>query len=170
MHKATLPVLFFIYLILFFIAFNPMKEGKIPVFNFSVFIMILIFWASYFILKKNIFEPLLKVLKEREDYSKEREAKYEEALAFLRENQEKYDKEINHFKEKERQSFLEFSKKLKEEQQKELENFKKELDEKLKISIKKFQKETEEAKELIKKNTIYYSQELVRRILKKDVE
>ncbi len=170
MHRATLPVIFIIYLLLFFFLFNPMKEGKIPVFDFSLFIMILIFWASYFILKKNIFEPLLMVLKERDEFIKKKEEMFEEAMALLRKNQEEYDREIQHSREKARQEFLEFSKALKEKQNQELAYFKKELEEKMKISLKKISKEKEEAKSLVEKNIIYYSQKLADRILRKNVE
>lgn len=169
MHKATLPIIFIIYLILFIVAFNPIKEKKLPVFDFSIFIMILIFWASFFVLKKNIFEPLIKVLKERDDFIKEREEKYENALALLKKNQEEYDREISHFREKERQKFVEFSKKLKEEKKIEIENFKKDMDEKLKIALKKFYKEKEDAKVIIDKKISLYSARLTERILKKDV-
>lgn len=169
MHKLTIPVVFIIYLALFFMAYGPIKEGKLPVFDFSIFFMILIFWASFFILRKNLFEPLLKVLKERDEFTKKREEEYENALGFLKKSQENYDKEIQHLREKERQEFFNFSKNLKEKQAKEIENFKKELDEKLKLALKNLEKEKKEAKNLIDKNILIYSQKLVRRILKKDV-
>jgi len=169
MHRATLPVIFIIYVTLFFLVLSPMKEGKIPVFDFSLFIMILIFWISFFILRKNIFDPLLMVLKERDDFVKKREEIYEKAMALMKKNQEEYDREIQHFREKERQKFFQFSKELKEKQNQELENFKKELEEKMKVSLKNIQKEKEEAKNLIEKNVIAYSKKLAQRILKKDV-
>lgn len=169
MYKGTIPVIFIIYFALFFIAYGPIKEGKIPVFDFSLFFMILIFWASFFILKRNIFSPLLKVLKERDEFINKREEAYEKALALLRKSQEEYDRESQHLREKERQAFLEFSKVLKEKQEIEIENFKRELIDKMKISLKNLEKEKKEAINLIDKNIHQYAENLTKRILKRDV-
>ncbi|MEJ5165511.1 MAG: ATP synthase F0 subunit B [Thermoanaerobaculia bacterium] len=169
MHKLTIPVIFIIYLALFFIAYGPIREGKLPVFDFSLFFMILIFWASFFVLKRNLFDPLLKVLKEREQFIANREEIYEKALGLLKKSQEEYDRESQHLREKERQAYLEFSKALREKQAMEIENFKKELMEKMKISIKEMEKEKREAMALIDKKLSLYSQNLVKKVLKKDV-
>lgn len=169
MHKFSIPVIFIIYLALFFIAYGPIREGKLPVFDFSLFFMILIFWASFFILKRNLFEPLLKVLKERERFITNREEAYEKALGLLKKIQEEYDRESQHLREKERQAYLEFSKALREKQAVEIESFKKELTEKMKISFRKMEKEKKEALDLIDKNVSLYVQNLVKRVLRKDV-
>ncbi len=169
MHKGSIPITFIIYFILFLILFNPIKEGKIPIFDFSLFIMILIFWATYYVLKKNLFEPLIDVMKRREKFTREREENYEEALSMLKNFTEEYDKEIHNLREEEREKFKEFINSLKEKQRKEIDNFKREMEKNLKEKIKNLEEEKEKAKNLIRQKILELSKKLAERILRKDV-
>ena len=72
----------------------PAIAGLKNVFDFSLLVMIGIFWAVYFLAKRNLFDPLAAVMDRRERFVRERLDAHARAEKVLEEAQEAFDRRL----------------------------------------------------------------------------
>lgn len=70
-------------------------------FNYSLIIMVAIFWAVYFLAKRNLFDPLVAVMDRRERFLRERADAYARAEKALQEAREALDRRLREVREEE---------------------------------------------------------------------
>jgi len=81
---------------------SAMKKGGLPVFDYSFFIMVAIFWAVYFLAKRNLFVPLAAVMERRRTFIVGRSEKLAQAERNLQEVRQAFDLRLKEVREEER--------------------------------------------------------------------
>lgn len=72
----------------------PAIAGLKNVFDYSVLVMIGIFWTVYFLAKRNLFDPLAAVMDRRERFIRERLDAHARAEKILQEAREAFDRRL----------------------------------------------------------------------------
>lgn len=70
-------------------------------FDYSLIVMLAIFWAVYFLAKRNLFDPLTAVMDRRERFIRERAEARHRAEALLHEARETFDRRLREVREEE---------------------------------------------------------------------
>jgi len=101
MFRITAYALPVLYALIFWGMWSLLKAGKLPVFDYSFMVMVGIFWAVYFLAKRNLFDPLAEVMDRRERFVKDRTEAHDRAARTLQEARESLDRRLKEVRDEE---------------------------------------------------------------------
>jgi F-type H+-transporting ATPase subunit b len=94
MFRITAYAMPVLYALLFWGMWLLLQAGKLPVFDYSFMVMVGIFWAIYFLAKRNLFDPLVAVMDRRERFVRERTEAHDRAARALQEARDAFDRRM----------------------------------------------------------------------------
>jgi len=169
MYRITAYALPVVYLLLFVGMYSLLKEGKLPVFDYSFFIMIAIFWAVYFLAKRNLFDPLMTAMERRRTFISGREEAHASAVHRLQEARRTFDLSLKKIREEERASLDALRKELSLERDRSLAALKAELQRDLDAHRVALEAEAGRLRSSLEPEIRRMSQTVVSKVLKRDV-
>ena len=169
MYRITAYVLPAVYILLFLGMYSLLKAGKLPVFDYSFFIMVTIFWAVYFLAKRNLFDPLVMAMDKRRTFISGREEDHARAQHRLQEARRSLDLNLKRVREEERASLDALRQELTLERSRNLAALKVELQGELDARRKELEAEAERLRASLEPDIRRISRMVVSRVVKRDV-
>jgi F0F1-type ATP synthase membrane subunit b/b' len=177
MFRITRYILPLIYILLFCGLWILITAKNLPealqdlkkVFDFSFFAMVAIFWAVYFLSKRNLFDPLVKAMERRKGFVAVRRRGFEEAQRRLLETRQAFDLKLKEVRDEERAKLEAVGKELSAGRDKAIAALKADLQRDLDARHASLQAEAEQAKRDLDPEARRLAMDVVARVLNKDV-
>lgn len=142
-----------------------MKKGGLPVFDYSFFIMVAIFWAVYFLAKRNLFVPLAAVMERRRNFIAERSEKLAQAERNLQEARRTFDLRIKEVREEERAQVEDLQRRLSAERDRSIAALKADLQKELETHRAAMAAETEKIRAALEPEARRMAMDVVSKVL-----
>ena len=165
MYRITGYILPLIYILLFWGMWSAMKKGGLPVFDYSFFIMVAIFWAVYFLAKRNLFVPLAAVMERRRNFIAERSEKLAQAERNLQEARRTFDLRIKEVREEERAQVEDLQRRLSAERDRSIAALKADLQKELETHRAAMAAETEKIRAALEPEARRMAMDVVSKVL-----
>jgi F0F1-type ATP synthase membrane subunit b/b' len=169
MYRITAYVLPVVYILLFLGMYRLLKAGKLPVFDYSFFIMVSIFWAVYFLAKRNLFDPLVAAMERRRTFIAGHEDAFAQAERGLLEARRTFDLTLKRVREEERTVLEALRKELALDRERTLAGLKADLQRDLDIRREALIAESESLRTSLEPEILRMTRAVVSKVLRRDV-
>ena len=169
MYRITAFVLPVVYILLFLGMYSLLKADKLPVFDYSFFIMVAIFWAVYFLAKRNLFDPLVAAMERRRTFISAREEVHAQAGHRLQEARRTFDLNLKRVREEERWALDALRKELSSERERAMAALKAELQRDLDVRREALKAEAERLRAVLEPEVRRMTRAVVSKVLERDV-